>query len=94
MIESLCFSIFTPSKISVLAVGACAMATRTLATYWIQKCRRNSFADVSITLAAHSVRLVAEDSSRRSGDSPQRLKSSLANVRIISLFLARVFRLL
>ena len=29
--------------------------------------------------------LVAEDSSKRSGDSPRRLRSSLASVRIISL---------
>lgn len=77
------FSTFTPSKISVSGVGACAMAMRILAIYWIQKCRRNSFADANITLVGRNVRLVAKDLSRRNGGSPRRLRSSLANVRII-----------
>lgn len=77
------FSIFIPSKISVLVVGVCAMAMQILATYWIQRCRRNCFADANIILVDPNVRLVAKDLNKRNGDSPQHLKNSHANVRII-----------
>lgn len=85
-IELLYFSTFIPSKISALVVGVCVMATRILATYWIQKRRRNCFADANIIPVDLNVRLVAKGLNKRSGDSPQHLRSSHANVRIIFIF--------